>query len=354
MKAQKGWRGYFFEDFRVGMKLQAPTPRMISTGDTSLYIALTGERTPRFCGAEKIVHPLIVFHAVFGQTVRVISLNALANLGYADLRFLAPVHQGDTLSTQMEIVGLKENISGKSGIVYVRTSAYRQDGTGVLQFVRWVMIKKRDEQAQTSYRDEPIYPQLSPVVPAEHLIVYEETLPTKQICGGRWSFEDYEVGERIHHFDGVTIYDADHTTFTRLFQNSAHLHFDRHKTNQMPVVYGGLIMSHGYAQSFNGLEMRLGIRAINAGTHAHPVHSGDTLYTFTDVIDKKPLRDPRLGALRLRMIVCKNLDITENTEEAKHFAIAQEDPKAPQRLRYHPAVVLALDYWEILPRHLDF
>ena len=90
---------------------------------------------------------LLVFHIVFGKTVPDISLNAVANLGYAGMQFLAPVFAGDTLSATSEVIGLKENSSRKTGIVYVRTRGVKQDGTAVLEYVRWVMVRKRDENA---------------------------------------------------------------------------------------------------------------------------------------------------------------------------------------------------------------
>ncbi|MCB9642629.1 MAG: hypothetical protein H6728_06095 [Myxococcales bacterium] len=346
---QKGWIGYFFEDFHLGMKLQGPTPRTLTDGETSLYIALTGDRTPRFCGPQRLVHPLIIFHTVFGQTVRQISLNARANLGYADMRWMAPVHVGDTLSIQMEIIGLKENSSRDTGIVYVKNVAYKQDGTEVMRFTRWVMVRKRSD-APTPYLDAPEIPKLPKVVPPEELSLFEEHLPTLNSCGGRWSFDDYVAGERIFHFDGMTMNDSDHMSFTRLFQNSAKVHFDSHKMNGRPLLYGGLTISHGYAQAFNGLEMRLGIRALNSGVHANPTYSGDTLYTFTDVLETVSLTDPNLGALRLRMVVTKDLDAAALAEQGETFSIMQEHPKKPGKKQHHPQVVLDLDYWEVLPR----
>ena len=72
------------------------------------------------------IDDLLVFHIVFGKTVPDISLNAVANLGYADCRFLAPVYPGDTLSAVSEVIGLKENSNRKTGIVYVRSSGVNQ------------------------------------------------------------------------------------------------------------------------------------------------------------------------------------------------------------------------------------
>src|SRR5205814_8449162 len=148
--------GNFFEDFRIGQVIRHATPRTVTVGDVAIYNGLFG---PRFAVqssdafAQKIGYPrspvddLLVFHIVFGKTVPDISLNAVANLGYAGCRFLAPVYPGDTLSAVSEVIGLKENSSRKTGIVFVRSTGLRQDGTRVLEYVRWVMVRQRVEQA---------------------------------------------------------------------------------------------------------------------------------------------------------------------------------------------------------------
>ena len=70
----------------------------------------------------------LVFHLVFGKTVPDISLNAVANLGYADGRFLKPVYPGETLSAVSEVIGLKESSSRRTGIVYVRSTGFEEPG----------------------------------------------------------------------------------------------------------------------------------------------------------------------------------------------------------------------------------
>src|SRR6201999_4492311 len=89
--------GNFFEDFRLGQVIQHATPRTITAGDVAIYNALYGARfavqsSNEFARAIGFPHApvddLLVFHMVFGKTVPDISLNAVANLGYADFRFL--------------------------------------------------------------------------------------------------------------------------------------------------------------------------------------------------------------------------------------------------------------------------
>src|SRR5256714_15525854 len=130
--------GIFFEDFRLGQVIRHATPRTVTVGDVALYNGLFG---PRFAVqssdvfARAIGYPrspvddLLVFHVVFGKTVPDISLNAVANLGYAACRVLAPVYPGDTLNAGSEVIGLKENSSRKTGIVFVRSIGHKQDGS---------------------------------------------------------------------------------------------------------------------------------------------------------------------------------------------------------------------------------
>src|ERR1700693_4382081 len=148
--------GNFFEDFRLGQVIQHATPRTVTAGDVALYTALYG---PRFAVqssdefARAIGYPrspvddFLVFHVVFGKTVPDVSLNAVANLGYAGCRCLKPVYPGDTLTASSEVIGLKENSNRKTGVVYVRSRGRNQHRQDVLEYARWVMVRKRDEAA---------------------------------------------------------------------------------------------------------------------------------------------------------------------------------------------------------------
>src|ERR1700693_3463760 len=152
----KNFPGNYFEDFRLGQTIRHATPRTVTVGDVSLYTALYGTRfavQSSDAFARAIGYPrgpvddLLVFHIVFGKTVPDISLNAVANLGYADCRFLKAVYPGDTLNGVSEVIGLKENSNRKTGIVYVRSRGFDRDGEAVLDYARWVMVRKRDEAA---------------------------------------------------------------------------------------------------------------------------------------------------------------------------------------------------------------
>ena len=145
--------GGLLRGLRLGETILHATPRTVTAGDVALYTALTGSRFAlqssdafaRSVGLPRApVDDLLVFHIAFGKTVPDISLNAVANLGYAECQFQQPVYPGDTLAVVSEVIGLRATQDGKAGIVYVRSNAKNQAGDLVLTWVRWVMVERRD------------------------------------------------------------------------------------------------------------------------------------------------------------------------------------------------------------------
>jgi 2-methylfumaryl-CoA hydratase len=349
--------GNFFEDFVVGSELVHAVPRTVTEGDASLYVALTGDRYPLHSSSEfaralgyrrETVNDLLAFHMVFGKTVNDVSLNAVANLGYAAVRFCAPVYPGDTVRSVSKVVGKRENKSGQNGIVWVKTTGSNQRGETVIDYFRWVMVHKRDHATPTGANDSPEMPR---EVRSSELRVHAELNLAgfaPWASGGRAFFEDYEKGERIDHVDGMTLEESEHQLATRLYQNTAKVHFDAFAAKGTRfgkrLVYGGHIISLARSLSFNGLENVLGILAWNGGTHANPTFAGDTLYAYTEILDKADLVGRTdVGALRARLVAVKNLNLRDEPYPLK---IEQEG-----KLVYHPNVVLDLDYWLLIPKH---
>jgi 2-methylfumaryl-CoA hydratase len=211
----------------------------------------------------------------------------------------------------------------------------------VLDYSRWVMVNKRDESKPAP---EPVAPNLPSAVPAEELHL-PSTLKLENydfaLSGDKFHWADYEVGEKIDHVDGMTIEEAEHQLATRLYQNTAKVHFDQFAANQgrfkRRLIYGGHIISLARCLSFNGLANAFRVLAINGGSHANPSFAGDTIYAYSEVLDKFELPGRRdVGALRVRLVATKN-------RPAADFPYKKDG-------KYDDAVVLDLDYTLALPR----
>lgn len=337
--------GNFFEDFTLGQVIEHATPRTITEGDRALYGAIYPSRfaissSAEFaaaCGlAPAPVDELIAFHVAFGKTVPDISLNAVANLGYAECRFHRPVVPGDTLRTRSEVIGLKQNSNGRTGVVHVRSTATDQHGETVLDWCRWVMVHKRDA---ASPAPETVVPDLAAAVDAQDLVVpdgLDFTAYDFVAAGEPHRLGDYAVGERIDHVDGVTLTDPEHMMATRLWQNTAKVHFN---TDARPdgrrLVYGGHVISLARALSFNGLANAQLVAAINAGSHVAPAFAGDTVHAWSEVLDVAGTDAPGVGALRLRLVATRGRDAS--------MTLRGDDGK------YAEGVLLDLDYWALVP-----
>jgi len=341
--------GNSFEDFTLGRVFEHAPPRTVGSPDAALYLALTGSRfainaADPFAAALGLprapLDDFLAFHIVFGKTVPDISLNAVANLGYAGGVFGAPLYPGDTVTARSEVIGLKENASRQTGIVYLRSRGRNQRDEMVVDYVRWVMVRKRDPAAPAP---ATVVPELPDAVPVAALV-----LPTgldarrydRRLAGSSFGWDDYAVGERIDHLDGMTIEEAEHAMATRLYHNTARVHFNRHAESGgrfgRRLVYGGHVISIARALSFNGLGNAFRIAALNGGRHVAPCFAGDTIYAWSEVLAKEnvPGRGD-LGALRLRTVAAKDRPCAD-------FPLRKGEG-------YDPSVVLDLDYWVLVP-----
>ncbi|MCH7943745.1 MAG: MaoC family dehydratase, partial [Proteobacteria bacterium] len=212
---------------------------------------------------------------------------------------------------------------------------------------RWVMGAERDPD---SPEPEPVIPELPEAVALDRiaqkggladgldLAGYDTAL-----AGSPDLWDDYRAGERIDHRGGVTMEEAEHMMATRLYQNTAGVHFDGLAAQASRfgrrIVYGGHVISHARALSFNGLANAISVAAINGGRHVAPLFAGDTLYAWSEVLEKSPLAGRTdLGTLRLRTVAAKDYPCADFPYKAADGG-------------YHPAVVLELDYTVLMPRH---
>lgn len=334
--------GRFFEDYRLGEVIRHAVPRTVGLGERALYHALYPARGALYSSDEFAkgvglkgapLDDLVAFHTVFGKTVPDISLNAVANLGYAEGRWLKPVWPGDTLRSQSEVIGLKESSSGAAGVVWVRTRGLNQHGAVVLDYVRWVLVRKHRRDVVVPVA----VPELAASVGPEALVVPEGLDFTRYdfaLAGEPHRWGDYAVGEVIDHVDAVTVEEAEHMLATRLWQNTSKVHFDvGQREDGRRLIYGGHLISLARALSFNGLANAQMIVALNAGAHANPCFAGDTVRAWSEVLDRAETEAPGVGALRLRLVATKGKAGESRGADGKYLA----------------DVLLDLDYWALVP-----
>ena len=336
--------GRFFEDYALGQVIEHAVPRTVSGGERAMYHALYPARhalysSDEFARASGLprapIDDLAAFHLVFGKTVPDVSINAVANLGYVEGRWLRPVYEGDTLTARSEVIGLKQNSNGKTGVVWVRTTGLNQSDDPVMDYVRWVMVRKGDLGAPAP---ETVVPDLKSALDAGDLMIPEGLDFSRYnfVQAGephRWG--DYEIGEKIDHVDGVTVEESEHMLATRLWQNTAKVHFDLTFRPEGRLIYGGHVISMARALSFNGLANAQMIVGLNGGAHANPCFAGQSIKAWSEVLDKAETAAPGVGAMRLRLVA---------TNAGAPFELKNEAGK------YLPHVLLDLDIWVLVPR----
>ena len=315
----KNFKSRYFEDYKLNEEINHSVPRTITDGDVAIYLSTTGSRFPlnysaefsKTLGLKKIpIDDILLFHMVFGRTVPDLSLNAIANLGYAGVKFHKPAFVGDTLNASSKIIGLKENSNGKTGTVYVESVGKNQNDEIVLTYYRWLMMRKRNEGMIKSFQNT--IPDLPDKVETKDFNLIENFDIDKwssSVSGSSFYFNDYSEEEEIHHLDGQTIEEAEHQIATRLYQNNARVHFNQHieKSGRFGkrIIYGGYIISLARAISCNGLANTFKLAAIHSGKHSAPTFAGDTIYAWSKILEKEIIHK-NVGAMMIRTLASKN------------------------------------------------
>jgi itaconyl-CoA hydratase len=158
MAIKTGWTGRLFEDFEVGDIYQHPLGRTVIAADNIWFTLLTQNTNPihfdaAYAAATEYGKPLVdstfTLALVTGQSVMDISQNAMANLGWDEVRLPNPLFEGDTVYSRSEVLEKRESKSRPNvGIVRFKTTGYKQDGTVVIEFKRTVMIYRRGHVPQ--------------------------------------------------------------------------------------------------------------------------------------------------------------------------------------------------------------
>ena len=312
--------GRIFRGFLLGEALPHATPHTLTTATLRFIRRFTARVSPP--SPPRLSHPpsatrkpgrrLLAFHIVFGKTVGV-SLNAIANLGYADCRFSRPVYCG-----RHAVRGLAgHRAQGELGPAERRRPCplegvqparrgnrrIRTLGDGAKARCRRGSASRPRSGARRGGGRRRARRGLSSEIVRR---AFDDAL-----SGSPHRFEDYLPGERIDHIDGVTVEEAEHQIAARLFQNTAKVHFNQFTEGQgrfgRRLIYGGHVISFARALSFNGFANAFHIAAINGGRHMAPLFAGDTVFAWSEMLETAALpgRDD-VGALSVRTVATKN------------------------------------------------
>ena len=239
--------GNFFEDFRIGQVIRHATPRTVTTGDVALYNALYGAAlrravVGRFRQGDRLSAlrrstTCWSFTSCSARRCRISRSMRSPISAMPAAAFCSPVYPGDTLSSVSEVIGLKENSSRKTGVVYVRSTGFKQDGTKVAR------IRALGDGAKTR-RGAPVARRTgadaaegrsSPMRSARPARAIDAQAYDLTLAGSASRWGDYAVGEKIDHVDGFTVEEAEHMLATRLYQNTARIHFNQFTEAQGPL-----------------------------------------------------------------------------------------------------------------------
>src|SRR6266700_6387779 len=148
MAIKQGWTGRVYEDFEVGDVYQHALGRTVIAADNIWFTLLTQNTNPihfdsAYAAKTEFGKPLVdstfTLALVTGQSVTDISQNAMANLGWDEVRLTSPVFEGDTIYSRSEVLEKRESKSRPNvGLVSVRTTGFNQDGKVVITYRRTV------------------------------------------------------------------------------------------------------------------------------------------------------------------------------------------------------------------------
>jgi len=149
----RGWEGRFLEDFTVGDVYRHAHGRTITQTDNTWFSLLTNNphdihSNADYASKTEFGKPLVVstltLAIVTGLSVPDVSQNAVANLGWENVRLTAPVFAGDTIYAESEVLEVRPSKSRPTqGIVRVRTRGFNQDNVTILEFERAVLVYTR-------------------------------------------------------------------------------------------------------------------------------------------------------------------------------------------------------------------
>ena len=149
-----GWQGRYYEDFTLGDIYKHPYGRTVTATDNVWVTNVTMNLNPMHFNeayaaetefGQRLVNGLVVIATAVGMSVVDVSQNAIANLGYDDVRHHSPVFHEDTLFAESEVLEKRESDSREHvGIITTELRTYNQNDDLVLSLERSGMVLKRE------------------------------------------------------------------------------------------------------------------------------------------------------------------------------------------------------------------
>ncbi len=276
-----------------------------------LYLDLEAARSHGY--TDLPASPWLVLNLALSMGVQNNSEQAIAHLGYRDVRPLRPVYPGDTLRSISRVIGVRDRGPGKPGVVTLATACLNQRQEVVLQYERAVLIPNTEPSGHPMVAEssEP-FPELA-ADPRPQLPPIQPFYPRRH-SGQRTYAEDFRPGEVIIHHAGRSVTD-EHMGWTYRLLNTHPLHFDRlyssgreGKMSGEPIVYGGLVLAWVFGLASRDVsENALWEWSLDAGYHTQPLVSGDTITALTRVEAIEPFEGPhQVARLHVRHVGFKN------------------------------------------------
>lgn len=358
--------GRRLDDFQIGDVYHHPWEVTIDDGMLAMFAASFLDPNPLYSSRrfahelgfrDRVVHPLVMLNLALSFTVHDVSEQAIAHLAYIDLKFPNATYSGDTLSVYSEILGVRVSESKPDrGVVHLRTTGVNQHGVVVVTFERKALIPtgKLEGRAHpepvhgTSATGEAGSDPSGSEAGGGHRVKSMRPLPSElagHISEPRWRgrprglFDDFETGDVILHGIGHTVGESEHMQLTILTRNSHPLHFDEvycHERSftRTRVVEGGLVFAWTASlASRDTTANALWEIGYDKGSHPNPVLAGDTLYSASQVLEKRE-HSAQAGIIRFKLVGVKSaapssllqrgIDLFEGKFDQKVFEIERE------------------------------
>lgn len=339
--------GLRLDDFTPGAVFEHPWEVTIDAGMVALFAASFQDALPTYASRiaaralgleDRPVHPLWLLNLGISFSVHDVSEQAIANLGYRDVRFPNACYVGDTVRARSRVIGVKPVTSPDKGVVQVRTHLLNERDELLCSFERKALVRAgHAEDHPGSARAGGLSGAVTGSLPlavtaSPSPVLLEETMAdgdlprmpaamrsalshgARALPRPRFAtlWEDFEVGDVLAHDVGRTVSEAELMTLTTLARNSHPLHTDEVycKTGSFAktrVAYGGLVLSWALSlASRDTAGNALWDLGLDEASHTGSVLAGDTLFSASKVLSKEPV-DARTGEVTLRVVGTKNV-----------------------------------------------